>query len=164
MLGRINTLDDKIRGYMAKQAETQLANRREAVKSDLMGMAQSNPATAAKRVAQGYGGINEQGGGIGAMEDMFRTGMQTKAYGPGDAQTVLAGAAEREASQNPLYNLQRMLSGTGSAERAGQVAFYGAAAGGATAGLTAAGQGLVALMDYLQQGQQASEERNNELA
>jgi hypothetical protein len=32
------------------------------------------------------------------------------------------------------------------------------------AGLTAAGQGLAALMDYLQQGQQASEERNNELA
>jgi hypothetical protein len=164
MKNRMNNLDEKIRGYMAQQAEAQLANRREAVKSDLMGMAQSNPTTAAKRVAQGYRGVNKQGGGIGAIEDMFRTGMQTKAYGPGDARTMLDAAAEREARQNPLYNLQRMLSGTGSAERAGQVAFYGAAAGGATAGLTAAGQGLMALMDYLQQGQQTAVERNNELA
>ena len=164
MLDRISMLDEKIRGYMANQAKTQLENRREAVKSDLMGMAQSNPTTAARRVAQGYRGVNEQGGGIGAMEDLFRTGMQTKAYGPGDARTMLDVAAEREAEQNPLYNLQRMLSGTSGMDRAGQVAFYGSAAGGTAAGLTAAGQGLMALMAYLQEGQQTAEERNNELA
>jgi hypothetical protein len=57
-----------------------------------------------------------------------------------------------------------MLSGTDAMSRAGQVATYGAIGGGTVAGLTAAGQGLVALMGYLQQGQQVEDERQAPLA
>jgi len=48
--------------------------------------------------------------------------------------------------------------------RTAQTGLAVGAAGGTAAGLTAAGQGLVALMNYLQQGQETSSERNNELA
>ena len=163
MFGGIASLDDKIRGYMAEQADAQLKARREAVLTELKGRAQSNPGSAAKYVAQGYPGVVDKNGGFSALEEMLRTGLNTRTHGPGDAQTMLAQAADRGAAQNPLYNLQRMLSGTGAANRAGQVGFYGAAAGGTAAGLTAAGQGLVQLMAYLQEGQSTAAERNNEL-
>ena len=161
MQDRNRSLDEKIRGYMAQQAEAQLAGRRKAVLDDLTGMARSNPGTAAKRIGARYGADE---GGVAELEREL-SGAYGSAYGPrADLRGMMSATAEREAARNPLYNLQRMLSGTSGMDRAGQVAFYGAAAGGATAGLTAAGQGLMALMDYLQQGQQTAEERNNELA
>jgi len=164
MLDRITNLDEKIRGYMAQQAAGQLAARRQAVLSDLTSQAKAQPGGAAKRVGERYG-VSEAG--MGDLEAMLagRPGAASQeVFASGGAQQLLRETADREAAQNPLYNLQRMLSGTSAADRAGQVGFYGAAAGGTAAGLTAAGQGLVALMNYLQQGQETSSERNNELA
>lgn len=163
MFGGIRNLDDQIRGYMAKQAEAQLQARRQAVMDDLTSMASANTAGAAGRIGAGYIQKDSSGAGRAALEDLLRTGMNTRAHGPGDARSLIEATAGREARQNPLYNLQRMLSGDSGMDRAGQVAFYGGAAGGTVAGLTAAGQGLMALMDYLQQGQVTQAERENEL-
>lgn len=60
--------------------------------------------------------------------------------------------------------LNRVLADAGTRGQAARLGLFAGAGAGTVAGLTAAGQGLVALMDYLQQGQQAAEERNNELA
>jgi hypothetical protein len=59
-----------------------------------------------------------------------------------------------------LLNAASQDTGRGMAIRGAGV---GAAAAGATAALTPAGQSLIALMGYLQQGQQAAAERENEL-
>jgi hypothetical protein len=58
----------------------------------------------------------------------------------------------------------RALADTGTRGKMTRLGLFTGIGAGTTAGLTAAGQGLMALMDYLQQGQQAAEERNNELA
>jgi hypothetical protein len=163
MFGGIASLDERIRGYMAQQADAQLAARRKAVMADISSQAKASPVKAAQRVGARYG-VSE--GGLSDLEGMLRGqpgAASQEVFASGGAEQLLRETADREASRNPLYNLQRMLSGTGAANRAGQVGFYGAAAGGTAAGLTAAGQGLVALMDYLQQGQQTSAERDNEL-
>lgn len=60
--------------------------------------------------------------------------------------------------------LNRALADAGTRGQVARLGLFTGAGAGTVAGLTAAGQGLAALMDYLQQGQQASEERNNELA
>ena len=166
MFGGVRNLDERIRGYMAQQAEEQLAARRKAVMDDLVSQAQSNPERAAQRVSQSFVGANGKrmsDEGVSGIENLLRTGMNTRTQAPGNARSMLESAAAREAEQNPLYNLQSMLAGTGAGNRAGQVAFYGAATGGAAAGLTAAGQGLVALMDYIQQGTEAQSEREKPL-
>ncbi len=60
--------------------------------------------------------------------------------------------------------LNRALADAGTRGQVARLGLFTGAGAGTVTGLTAAGQGLAALMDYLQQGQQASEERNNELA
>lgn len=163
MFGGIASLDDKIRGYMAEQADAQLKARRQAVLADISSQAKATPAKAAQRVGARYG-VSEKG--LSDLEGILsgRPGATSQeVFSSGGAQQLLRETADREAVQNPLYNLQRMLSGTGAANRAGQVGFYGAAAGGTAAGLTAAGQGLMQLMAYLQEGQSTAAERNNEL-
>lgn len=163
MFGGVRNLDERIRGYMAQQAEGQLAARRQAVLDDLKSQIQSSPASAAKRVGERFG-VSE--GGLNDLERVLRGergAVSQEVFAPNSG-AMLQATADREAARNPLYNLQRMLSGESATDRAGQVAFYGAAAGGGAAGLTAAGQGLIALMGYLQQGQQSEEEREKPLA
>lgn len=162
MLDRIGSLDEKIRGYMAKQADAQLAARRQAVLADLSSQAKATPEKAAQRVGARYG-VSEAG--LSDLEGVLRGtpgARSTEVFSAGPQQ-LLRETAEREAAGNPLYNLQRMLSGTSAMDRAGQAGFYGAAAGGTVAGLTAAGQGLMALMEYMQQGQQSEESREQPL-
>lgn len=60
--------------------------------------------------------------------------------------------------------LNRVLADAGTRGQAARLGLFTGAGAGTVAGLTAAGQGLMALMDYLQQGQQTADERNNELA
>lgn len=159
MLGGIQSLDDKIRAYMAQQAKGQLEARRQAVMSDLSSMLQSSPETAAKRVGARYG-VDESH--LGDLEQALQG---RSVFGPAaNASQMMRETAEREAAQNPLYRLQSMLAGTSKSDRAGQVGFYGAAAGGGVAGLTAAGQGLMALMEYMQESMATQGKRDEPLA
>lgn len=163
MFSGVLSLDKRIRGYMAQQAESQLKARRQAQLDDLKSQIQSSPASAAKRVGERFG-VSE--GGLNDLERMLRGergAVSQEVFAPNSG-AMLQATADREAARNPLYNLQRMLSGESATDRAGQVAFWGAAAGGGVAGLTAAGQGLMALTQYLQQGMQSEQEREQPLA
>lgn len=60
--------------------------------------------------------------------------------------------------------LNDMMSDTSAGARFGQGVVYTGIGGGATLGLTAAGQGLMALMDYMTQGQESEIKRDQELA
>lgn len=74
----------------------------------------------------------------------------------------LSGPMERLRQAQLYANEQLQADGTrGDIARAGVVT---AAAGGSMMGLTAAGQGLMALMEYIQNGTEQQEERNRELA
>lgn len=163
MFGAVSSLDERIRGYMAKQAEEQLAARRKAVMTDMTSQLKSNPADVARKVGARYG-VSEAG--LQDLEGVLlgRPGASSQeVFAPGP-QVLLQETADRAATQNPLYQLQQMLSGTKAQDRAGQVAFYGGAAAGGAAGLTAAGQGLMALMQYIQDGLAAQDERKEPLA
>lgn len=56
------------------------------------------------------------------------------------------------------------MSGTGMGNRAIQAGFYGGVIGGGVAAMTAAGQGLMALTQYLEEGNKTAVERDQELA
>jgi hypothetical protein len=164
MFGMIASQDEKLRGYMAQQAAAREKAKREAVIADLKSQSKAAPAKAARRVGARYG-VSEAG--LADLENILRgnPGATSKeVFASGGAKQLIEETARREALQDPLYNLQRMLSGTSNADRVGQVGFYGAAAGGTVAGLTAAGQGLMALMEYIQNGTEQQEARNRELA
>ena len=89
--------------------------------------------------------------------------------GQGRREAVARGMAlsEGPGMMERLVGLQSRASGLLASEgRRGDAARIGVATGaigGGVMGLTAAGQGLIALMGYLQQGRQAAAERDNEL-
>lgn len=62
-----------------------------------------------------------------------------------------------------MTRLNYMMAGRDTGSRIGQGAVIGGAVGGVTLGMTAAGQGLMALMDYMNQGQQVASARDQEL-
>lgn len=164
MFGMIASQDEKLRGYMAQQAAAREKAKRETAIADLKSQSKAAPAKAARRVGARYG-VSEAG--LADLENILRgnPGATSKeVFASGGAKQLIEETAKREALQDPLYNLQRMLSGTSNADRIGQAGFYGAAAGGTVAGLTAAGQGLMALMEYIQNGTEQQEARNRELA
>lgn len=162
MLGGLRDFDEKVRGYMARQGEAQLAARQQAVIEELRSQLQSNPTDVARKVGARYGVSQE---GLQDLEGVLlgRAGAQSKEVFAPNANQLLRETADQAAARNPLYQLQSMLAGTGAGQRAGQVAFYGGAAAGGAAGLTAAGQGLMALMEYIQQGLAAQDERQEPL-
>lgn len=163
MFSGVSNLDERIRGFMATQAKNQRAARSQAILEELNSQVQGSPASAAKRVGARFG-VSE--GGLDDLERMLRgeRGVTSQEVFAPNTAAMLEATAEREAARNPLYNLTNMLSKKDPMSRAGQVATYGAIGGGTVAGLTAAGQGLMALMEYLQQGQQSEQEREEPLA
>ena len=160
---RVGALDDKIRGYFANQQRIGEAAKRKAVTADVLSQLKSNPDTAAKRVGARYG-VSE--GGLADLKAMLlrQPGARSAEVFAPNPDVLIQGVADQAAASDPLNRLRGMLAGTSPTERAGQVAFYGATGGGAIAGLTAAGQGLMALMSYLQQGQEVEAEREQPLA
>lgn len=156
------------------------------VGSKIQGFDEWSRAQAAERA---YGARRQQMGGI--MDDM-RSQMgatspdvntvagqiaSLKGGEPGDYLKTLQakgkrGDVGREAlyqeaaaasGAGPLARLNSMLSGTDAMSRAGQVGVYGGIGVGGGLGLTAAGQGLVSLMEYLQQGQSVDAQRDQVL-
>ena len=154
---KIQGLDERVRQSMAERAMAARSQQLQAVRDDLAGrMGGKNPDIASVSAA-----IADRMGG--APDDYIKV-LQSRARGAQSNRDALyqrAAAAERAGLG---VRLNDMLSGTDAMSRAGQVATYGAIGGGTVAGLTAAGQGLMALMEYLQQGQQSEQEREEPLA
>lgn len=154
---KIQGMDEAVRQSWAERAMAERAKQIASVRDDLAArMGSSNPDLLSVSAA-----IADR---LGGSEDAYVAALKSKARGADAKRQALYGQAAAAESPNLAVRLNDMLSSTDAMSRAGQVATYGAIAGGTTAGLTAAGQGLMALMAYLQKGQQTAEERNNELA
>ena len=154
---KIQGMDEAVRQSMAERAMAARMKQVQAVRDDLsQRMSATSPdlGSVAAAIADRMDG----------RPDDYMSTLKSRARGAQAKRDVLYGQAAAQTAPNLQVRLNDMLSGTDAMSRAGQVATYGAIGGGTAAGLTAAGQGLMALMAHLQEGQQTSEKRNNELA
>lgn len=154
---KIQKMDEAVRQSMAERAMAARATQIASVRKDLagrMGGANADPASVSAAIA------DRLGGGAGDYMGV----LQSRARGAEGKRQALYGQAAAAQDPNLVVRFNDMLSGTDAMSRAGQVATYGAIGGGTVAGLTAAGQGLMALMEYLQQGQESESERQAPLS
>jgi hypothetical protein len=168
MMGRIGSAysraDAALRQRLSEDA--QAVGRRAAVTDlrDMRGRAQAGGDSLGSLSEELYEGL---GKGYGMDVAGYRAALEGAAGGD-VLMRSLAGQYMRDkaAATAERNNLRRFLDAA-SQDSAGGIAIRGAgvtaAAGGTVAGLTAAGQGLLALMDYMQQTQVAAAERDNEL-
>ena len=153
---KIQGMDEAVRQSMAERAMAARKQQVQAVRDDLsQRMSAANPDlnSVAAAIADRMEG----------QPDDYMSVLKSRARGAQAKRDALYGQAAAQTAPNLQVRLNDMLSGTDAMSRAGQVATYGAIGGGTVAGLTAAGQGLIALMDYMQQTQVAAAERDNEL-
>ena len=166
MLNRVKGLDEALRLKMAEQAyeararqvasiQADLTNRMGAVRNDagfdeniLQSVAANigqnikrDPVMVAKDLRDSYGKPGLSDNSPSYREDLIRQA------------AVQAGAG-------PMTALQSRLSGISGGDRAVQAGVYGS---GVAMGMTAAGQALDALRDYMQEGLQQMEERETPL-
>lgn len=161
MLGGIGAkiagLDESVRRSMAERAYQARAQQIDAVRTDLRQRMQAQ--------SPDYGSVGAAiADRLGGEADDYLKALKSRASGAQGKREALyqqAAVAEKPGVQVRLNDL---LSGTDVASRATQAGVYGAIGGGSVAGLTAAGQGLMALMGYLQQGQEVQAEREQPLA
>lgn len=170
----IKDLDAKVRTHFKERSERHGDARADWLKKDLFErLDSSNPdyASVARSVHHMKGEpASEQS--MQVMQGMFAT-----AY-PGSAGTKpnqqmrlqaiseITDAAETGAygrEMGPLTRLNRAMAGTETGDRLTQAGAYGLMGGGATMGLTAAGQGLIALTQMIQGSKQVEQERQQPL-
>lgn len=158
MLGGIGAkiagLDESVRRSMAERAYQARTQQIDAVRTDLRQRMQGQSPD----VGSVGAAIADR---LGGSADDYLKALKSRAAGAQGKREALyqqAAVAERPGVQVRLNDL---LSGTDLASRSTQAGVYGAIGGGAVAGLTAAGQGLMALMDYLQQGNQVAADRDD---
>jgi len=157
MLGRIGSaisgggdaVDRPVREFMGDRAQDLSDARKAQYASEYLSRYQQNAQDALDQMVDMLG----KGSDRVAMEGMM-------AAGGSQADQVLASVARARAEKDLDVRMRRALAGTSAMDRVQQIAVYGGVAGG----LTAAGQGLVALMDYMQQGQQNEADRQQPLA
>ena len=100
--------------------------------------------------------------GDNSVADIKRLLMMNNAKANRDKEALIMSAAynSRPNAQTAIHQTLARQDWVG---RTAQTGLAVGAVGGTAAGLTAAGQGLVQLMAYLQEGQSTAAERNNEL-
>jgi hypothetical protein len=145
-------LDGRVRQTLAERAYAARQQQLAAISGDLrarMGAAQPDLGSVGAAVAERLGGMPED----------YRKILASRARGAEAGREGLYQRAAAASAPGPAVRLQELLAREDGAGRATQLGVYGALGGGTTLGLTAAGQGLLALMGYLQQGQEAESER-----
>jgi hypothetical protein len=144
-----NAVDAPVRRYMNDRAQDVSDARRNAYMKEYQGRYQSSAKDTLDQMAEvlGKGTDREE------LERLMGAGGK-------DAEMVLASVARARAESELGVRMRRALAGTTAMDRTQQVLAYGGLAGG----LTAAGQGLMALMDYMQQGAVNQAERDQGLA
>lgn len=160
MIGKLSSamqgLDERIRAQAAERA---------------YGARQRQMSGIVNNFKEQMGAVSPDLGSVSAMAADLRGG------DPADYMKVLQargkrGDAGREdlyqqaaaaSSAGPIARLNSMLAGTDAGSRAAQVGVYGGIGVGGGLGLTAAGQQLISLMQYMQQGQETNQTRDQEL-
>jgi len=150
MFDRIRRFDERVRAHMGQEAERHLGVREEAVLKEFENRMKSNPVS-----AQAW--MNSYRADLG-MDEGSKVGPQQMQ----DAAVRRAFAA-RAARDNPGFQMRESLAGTGIGNRAQQVAAYGGMIGGGLAALTASGQGLMHLMEYIEEGKRTQQAREQEM-
>lgn len=100
---------------------------------------------------------------LGGDEGAYLKQLQSKARGADAVRESIYQSAAMNSRPGVVQMLNERLAGDSKMDRAVQVGTYGAIGGGITMGLTAAGQGLMALMDYIQGGEEQNEARDRPL-
>ena len=101
---------------------------------------------------------------IGGGKGEYTKALKSRARGADNTRELLYQSAAMNSRPGLVQMLNERLAGVGKMDRAVQVGTYGAIGGGVTMGLTAAGQGLMALMEYMQNGGQQEEAREYPLS
>lgn len=161
MLGELGAkiagLDEAVRRSMAERAYAARAEQVKAVRTDLAQRMQGQ--------APDYGSVGAAiADRLGGNADEYLKTLKSRASGAQGKRDALYQQAAVAQKPGLPVRLNDLLAGTDAGSRAAQVGVYGAIGGGTVAGLTAAGQGLVQLMSYLQQGQETEAEREQPLA
>lgn len=153
---RIQGMDEAVRQSMAERAMAARMKQIENIRSDL-----------SQRMGAQTPDYNSVGAAIadrmGGSADDYLAALKSRARGADAKREALYGQAAAASKANAAVRLNDLLSGTDVGSRAAQVGVYGAIGGGGIAGLTAAGQGMLALIDYIQQGTEAQAEREKPL-
>jgi hypothetical protein len=159
MGARLQNLDAAVRRSMAERALTARQQQVQSIRDDLAGrMGGASPDVAAVAAA-----LADKGRLGGAPEDYLGV-LQSQAASMQGEKEALYQRAASVSKPNLQVRLNDLLAGSDASSRAAQVATYGAVGAGGVAGLTAAGQGLMALMEYIQQGLASQDERKEPLA
>lgn len=142
---------------MAERAYAARAQQMKAVRTDLQQRMQGQ--------APDFGSVGASiASRLGGEPDDYLKALKSKAAGAQGKRDALYQQAAAAEAPGFGVRLNNLLADDSLEGRATQVGVYGAVGGGAIAGLTAAGQGLMALMSYLQQGQEVEAEREQPLA
>ena len=152
----LGNVDDRVRGFWQQRAAETMARGQKSYADEMIGRATGQGADldgVAKALA----------GRTGRDLSEYQTGGQFDMTGMGDTQ--LRQLFEDTYAQKPGLRVraESILGNTGAKARVGQAGLYAAMGGGLTMGLTAAGQGLFALTQYLAQGQDSAIKRDQEL-
>jgi hypothetical protein len=141
-----DAVDSPVRGYSARKAQEISDYRTGEYEKEYRSRYQADPMTALDQMAD-MGGIDRG------------TLAQQMLMGGAQADSALASVARAKAEKDLAVRMRRTFAGTDPMDRFQQVMGYGGIAGG----LTAAGQGLMALTDYVQQTMVNQESREQPL-
>lgn len=146
----VRGVDDRVRGFWQQRAAESMARGQKAYADDLLGRATGQGA--------------DLDGVAKALSDRTRRPLSDYDL-TGKSDDELRQVFEGAYQQKPglLVRAESILGNTGMKARVGQAGLYTAMFGGVAGGLTAAGQGLMALTDYLSQGQEIAMKRDQEL-
>lgn len=101
---------------------------------------------------------------IGGGEGEYTKALKSRARGADNTRELLYQSAAMNSRPGLVQMLNERLAGEGKMDRAVQVGTYGAIGGGVVMGLTPAGQGLEALMRFIENGNQQEEAREYPLS
>lgn len=147
----VSGVDRLVRLQALKRAQDMRRSQVTRTRSDLLGRATNDPEGTARAVGSLLGASDDQ---LAVYADQLRDV---------DQRDALIRQAARAEKPGLLYQVNRVMAGDDAMSRLGQAGIYGAVGGGGVlggVGLTAAGQELIALMQYMQQGQQTDASRD----
>lgn len=146
----VTGLDDRVRGFWQQRAAQSMARGQKSYAEEMLGRATGQGADL-DSVAK-------------ALSDRTRRPLsEFDLAGKGDDELrqIFEGAYQERPGLKT--RAESILGNTGMKARIGQAGLYAAMGGGVVGGLTAAGQGLFALTEYLSQGQDTAMKRDQEL-
>jgi|GEM_PF-5177077 len=151
--------DIAVRENFAERARMSRQRQEQAIKSDLNDRMASYKGDSNQLRGMSAAIASNTGQGLDEVENMLRESYSAADDVGLNVRNQLANEAAAASNRGALNRLQSSLAGDSVGSRFTQAGVYGAAGGGVTMGLTAAGQGVAALIQYMQSGEDQMAER-----